>query len=1732
MSTTPDDDGSLGRQTEPLLPPPEQSKKIDEEMASGTERSGVTAGEAEEEEEEERQRIVDFGHPERDAPFADNSVKTSRYTFLSFLPLALSEQFRKVGNVYFLCMGGIMYIGAYTPAFDTSVTPWSTLTPLALVVVVSLMQEGYRDVERHHSDYKTNSKPCVVLRRAEPEGFKPEKSKRMDRDPRLNGGNDLPVRIAGSGEVNIAFESVPRKGICAGDFVVVRNREMVPADLILLATSNEGGNAYIETSSIDGETNLKLRNSPHLPVRLPRSSSLFNSARLDGGDSGLSHAEAESFRHAVQRIAGMSLLGHPDGVCALMNPANADENLALPITKRPRKGLFQKLFGKEEQFSITHRRIPEGGEVVTYVASLTSEPPNTHVNNYTGMLTLPPNRPRDRSEHAPLNAENILLRGAVLRNTDWAIGLACFTGADTKLVMNSVATPAKFSQLDGLVNRTVFQVLGIMLLCVCSLGALSVRQNAAAFDELWYTGFNTNLDEDWPYFNLEGTSSVPSPAWRTSAPNFLQNTFMFVTLLSNFIPLSAYMAIEIVTVMMILFISWDLRMYHAESDTPAAARSTIVTDLGLVEYIFSDKTGTLTSNIMEFKRCSVDGHTFGMPLAKAAPGSSGSDAESQPNDNDSSPFSDTIHPLRHLLAGSAPASGLSKEEGSAEPNKLTFNAEMFLRVMSICHTVVVEKDETSEDSEQEEKASWFKKVKDSGKSLSKSSSTNASKKSAPKKKKNEDGAPEGHVYQAESPDEGALVAAASLEYGFQVTGRNSSGVQLSCSCPSLLEDEEVAKGLKSGSITAGSLAARTAPEIGAASSRYSGPEVKTADEDASPRLERWPILAINKFDSDRKRMSVLVRSPPELGGVCMLLCKGADSSMLSEGVCEGAHVLEKLEEVLEEDEEQPNALETIGEEAEEAETGSGADDSEHESLLSMQAHLGEFASEGLRTLVLGVKVLSEEDAEEWLSKFKEASTSIENRDEKLTSVAYEVEKGLHIVGATAIEDRLQDGVPETIANLGNAGIKLWVLTGDKRETAIEIGYSTKVLKPKMHLTQVKDGPPRNVKALVAMELMRHIKIGNLPDYTLSALEEKEGSFLKSMLNCLTLLGNWWSKTRLGWKLFYLTKIKRRFRSKDKCQDELDELEEKIEEQKRRADPIVQRRKVRALAEDIIDDFENDPKNSEVEELRDSVEEYSPSVVFKRALLATESLRIMSSSATLEDPEDSTPGDNTRRLSDSDKVKNLATAPVTFSTQALFRKSALPRTSVLPGQQASKFNERKVTTLERLFAVDDDVRHGKLARHLDDQHKARLSLDKERPGEEGAEPMAGAGVFDVTSVKRGLIVEGAALKHLLGDPVLEEMLFAVASCSESVIACRVSPIQKALLLKMVRKYVMPTPTTLAIGDGANDVGMIQEAHVGIGVSGLEGQQAVNASDFAIAQFRYLESLLLIHGRWNFMRMSKLILYFFYKNAALAITLIIYSKRNLHSGMLLYDAWVMSMFNFVGGSMPAAMMAVFDRDVPREYVLRNPQLYASGPKNEFLSLRMTLRWLAITVIHALLIYFISEPVLALGGGSTSAFKGLMGNWGRDAPGDGEGGDIQVYGTTIYTQLIYVIAIKALFETRSLIYGEFPTFTCTRGKGEGWGSRMGYTWVGVVWFCFIFYFFFLYIYQMIGWLGPQTGSFFPFVGLTSHLMNMRSITWMVSILVPTIATILDVSGKVFGNMYFPTQGQIHAEIAKKEH
>jgi phospholipid-transporting ATPase len=252
------------------------------------------------------------------------------------------------------------------------------------------------------------------------------------------------------------------------------------------------------------------------------------------------------------------------------------------------------------------------------------------------------------------------------------------------LVQNSFKTPSKFSQLDVLMNKTVLAILFVLILIVSYLSTSAIFANDEKFDTLFYAGFNTNTSEPWPYL----PDSFQPPEWQTSTNNWVQFFFLYMTLLNNFIPLSLYVTIELVTWCMLWFVYADIEMYDDTTNTRAVARSTIVSDLGRIQYIFSDKTGTLTQNVMRFKRCSVDGMVFGAPIQRSRPGMS---------DNDGIEPS-SFHPLRMLLVGrfqkrrQAGLEGMGGTVDASLDNKLTFNAEMFLRVMSLCHTVVVEKD--------------------------------------------------------------------------------------------------------------------------------------------------------------------------------------------------------------------------------------------------------------------------------------------------------------------------------------------------------------------------------------------------------------------------------------------------------------------------------------------------------------------------------------------------------------------------------------------------------------------------------------------------------------------------------------------------------------------------------------------------------------------------------------------------------------------------------------------------------------------------------------------------------------------------------------------------------------------------------------------------------------------------------------------------------------------------------
>lgn len=384
--------------------------------------------------------------------------------------------------------------------------------------------------------------------------------------------------------------------------------------------------------------------------------------------------------------------------------------------------------------------------------------------------------------------------------------------------------------------------------------------------------------------------------------NFAYNLLTFIILYNNLIPISLQVTLELVRFLQAIFINLDIEMYHAESNTPAMARtSNLNEELGMVNYIFSDKTGTLTRNVMEFKKCSIAGVVY--------------DLDEEPEENgemSSTSFTATDGP--------AP-SRISRNILSQQPNAMT--AREFMTLMAICHTVIPENAAAAVQDDVDGIAFSKEKIDEI-------------------------------VYHAASPDERALVYGAS-RFGFIFHTRTPSYVEMS----------------------------------------------------ALGKTERYEILNVLEFTSTRKRMSIIARNSQ---GEIKLYCKGADTV-----------IFERL-----------------------APHGQQFKD------ITLK-HLEDFANEGLRTLCFSYVDIPDDVYEQWKETYHKASTAIQNRERKVEDAASLIETNLILLGATAIEDKLQDGVPETIAALLEAKIKLWVLTGDKQETAINIGYSCRLLQQGMDL---------------------------------------------------------------------------------------------------------------------------------------------------------------------------------------------------------------------------------------------------------------------------------------------------------------------------------------------------------------------------------------------------------------------------------------------------------------------------------------------------------------------------------------------------------------------------------------------------------------------------------------------------------------------------------------------------------
>lgn len=236
--------------------------------------------------------------------------------------------------------------------------------------------------------------------------------------------------------------------------------------------------------------------------------------------------------------------------------------------------------------------------------------------------------------------------------------------------------------------------------------------------------------------------------------------------------------------------------------------------------------------------------------------------------------------------------------------------------------------------------------------------------------------------------------------------------------------------------------------------------------------------------------------------------------------------------------------------------------------------------------------------------------------------------------------------------------------------------------------------------------------------------------------------------------------------------------------------------------------------------------------------------------------------------------------------------------------------------------------------------------------------------------------------------------------EAVVACRLTPSQKAWLASKVRDRD-PSATCLAVGDGGNDVGMIQSAHLGVGISGNEGRQAVNAADFAIAEFSFLEQLILVHGRQNYRRVSLVVLYSFYKNFVLVFTLLFFSFENGSSGTTLFESFLGTGWNVAFTAFPIIVAGVLDEDVMCSLAPTIPEIYRPRSSGEVFASGRLLLWAGNGVWHALVAYVVARMII------------------MTQPSDPQGldGGLLFDGTAINMAIVAIVSGKLLLEVHSI-------------------------------------------------------------------------------------------------------------------
>lgn len=1143
--------------------------------------------------------VDQYGEPVK--TYVRNKVRTSKYTIITFVPKNLYEQFRRVANLYFLALVVVQVF----PIFGAA-SPQVSMLPLVFIITVTAIKDGIEDYRRASLDDEVNNSAATKLENwrnvNQPTDPRSWFEKLLGLNPPgavTKGVRKLRDREASAGRILLskAGDGDDRNSIAT-------TRDGVNDSRVSLGLRGAGGrrlediqsvdsHSYPPASSADPSKATLVNTSQQLAKEMGMRSdsiSLYQQSRSSGvvdySKRPLGSSRWERTLWKKLEVGDIVLLRDNEQVPAdlvVLSTSDADgmcyletKNLDGETNLKPRKAV-------QATSSITSEEDIERSSFI-----LDSEPPHQNLYLYHGILKYKdPSNGEQKQESVTIN--EFLLRGCTLRNTTWVIGLVVFTGADTKIMLNGGETPSKRSKIEKETNFNVimnFVVLIVMCAVTAVVSGLMDSQAGTSADV-----FEVGADP---------TSSYVLNALVT----FVSCLIAF----QNIVPISLYISIEIVKTIQAFFISQDIDMYYKPFDTACVPKTwNISDDLGQIEYIFSDKTGTLTQNVMEFQKCSIYGVAYGEGVTEAQRGAAkrqgAEDIDPEELQQNLVVMKDRMVEMlqrafknrygrvdKLTLISPHLAQDMTDRSGEQRQRIIAF-----FRALAICHSVLADRPEPNSNPFLTE-------------------------------------------YKAESPDEAALVAAAR-DVGFPFVSRAKDSI----------------------------------------------------DIEVMGQAERHIPLKTIEFNSTRKRMSVIVRNPE---GRIVLYCKGADSV-----------IYERL-------------------------------DKDHDPWLKEQTQkdMEAFANGGLRTLCIAYRYLTEDEYLQWSRTYDAASQAIKDRDEEMDKASEQIEHSLTILGATALEDKLQEGVPEAIETLHRAGIKLWILTGDKVQTAIEIGFSCNLLKNDMEIMILSADSADSARLQIEAGLNKIASILGPPS---------------------------WNPQKRGF--------------------------------------------------------------------------------------------------------------------------------IQGTTKASF----------------------------------------------------------------------------------AVVIDGDTLRFAL-DPALKPLFLNLGTQCETVVCCRVSPAQKALTVKLVKEG--RNAMTLSIGDGANDVAMIQEANIGCGLFGLEGSQAAMSADYAFGQFRFLTKLLLVHGRWSYQRIADMHSNFFYKNVIWTFAMFWYLPWNSFDATYLYQYTFIILYNLAFTSLPVIVMGAFDQDINAKAALAFPQLYVRGIRG--LEYTRTKFWLYMLdgLYQSAVVYFIPFCVWYFGSPVSWNGKGI--------------------------------------------------------------------------------------------------------------------------------------------------------------